>query len=130
MRRATLLAVLAAALCAAPAALAQGGPAQCTGPVQVNKAQTVGGMLLEPGAYDLTVEETGDLTCDEARQEFRAILLAPRAQLPDGWQFELPSHTFSRQDGSHAFSVSPVVAPVSSEGGFWDDIENWAVIWL
>jgi len=98
--------------------------------VQVDKTQTVSAFTLESGAYDITVEETGDLTCDQAREDFRDILLAPGAKLPAGWELDLDSHTFSRQDGSHAFSVNPVVQAAVSGGGFWDDLENWAVIWL
>jgi cell division protease FtsH len=133
MRRATLLAaVLAAALAAAPAAFAQGGgPAQCTGPVQVARAQTVGGLSLEPGAYDITVQDTEDLSCDQARDELREILSAPGADVPEGWEVDHAGRTFSREDGSDKFSLNAVVpAGDSAGGGFWDDIESWAIIWL
>jgi cell division protease FtsH len=131
MRRASLLCIFAALLSAPPAAVAQGGSADCNGPVQVNRPQTVGGMALDAGTYDITVQETADLTCDQAREELREILLAPGAQLPDGWQVELAGRTFAREDGSDAFSLSPVVPPVTEEGGFtWEDIEGWMIIWL
>ncbi len=132
MRRAILLTMLAAVLAAPPAALAQGGSAECTGSVQVGKTQAVGGLSLEAGAYDITVRETGDLTCDQARAAFREILAAPDENLPDGWQVDLSARTFARSDGSDAFSVNPVVSPVATEDGglTWDKIESWMVIWL
>jgi cell division protease FtsH len=133
MRRATLLCTLVAAvLAAAPAAHAQGGPANCVGPVQVRQQQTVGGLSLDPGAYELTVKESGDLTCDQAREEFRAIVGAPDAELPEGWQVDLNSRTFAREDGSNAFSLGEVVKPGGEgDGGLtWDDVESWMIIWL
>ena len=132
MTRAIVLSLLAAVLAVPSAALAQGGSAECTGAVQVGKTQAPGGLALEAGAYDLTVRETGDLTCDQARDAFREILAAPDEDLPDGWQIDLAARTFARTDGSDAFSVTPVAAPVATEdGGFsWADIENWMVIWL
>lgn len=72
-----LLCVLAALLCAAPAALAQGGPAQCTTPFQVNSGQRLGGLTLEADEYRITTLETGDLTCDEAENRLREILHEP-----------------------------------------------------
>src|ERR671915_2578326 len=101
MRRATLLLLLAAVLLGAPSsATAQGGAATCSGSTQLTRAQTVGGLTLEPGRYEITVQETGDLTCDQAREEFRDILAAPDADLPEGWQVELAGKTFAREDGS------------------------------
>jgi cell division protease FtsH len=119
-------------MCAPPVASAQGGAAECKGPVKVAQEQTVGGLTLEPGRYRVTVQETADLTCDQAREEFRDILAAPDADLPEGWQVELASRTFAREDGSDAFSVSEVVPPVGAGGGgfTWDDIESWMIIWL
>jgi cell division protease FtsH len=132
MRRATLLSICAAFLLAPSAALAQGGSAECTGSVQIARTQAVGGLTLESGGYDITVRETGDLTCDQAREELREILAAPGEELPEGWQVDLAARTFARTDGSDAFSLSPVVPPVATDdGGFgWEDIENWMVLWL
>src|SRR5688500_13605275 len=111
MRRASLLCVLmAAVLAAAPSALAQGGPAACVGAFEVRQPQTVGGLSLEPGAYQITVQESGDLTCDQAREEFRGILSAPDATLPEGWRVDTASRTFEREDGSDAFSVMDIAA--------------------
>jgi cell division protease FtsH len=126
------LGILAAALAFPAAAPAQGGgSADCKGPIKVARSQTVGGLTLESGRYDITVKETGDLTCDKAREYVREILGAPGADLPDGWQIELASRTFARDDGSEAFSLNKFV-PAAGEGGglSWDDIESWMVIWL
>src|SRR5918996_2827557 len=132
MRRATLLLVLAAVLGAPSYAMAQGGAATCSGSTQVARAQTVGGMRLEPGSYEITVRETGDLTCDQAREAFREILAEPGENLPDGWQVDLTARSFAREDGSDAFTINPVVPPIAADGGGfgWDDIESWMVVWL
>jgi cell division protease FtsH len=132
MRRATLLLILAALLSAPAAAQAQGGSAQCNGAVRVGQEQTVGALALTAGSYDITVQETADLTCDQAREELRDILRAPGSDLPAGWQVDPASRTFSREDGSDSFAISPVPTPIAGEDGglAWDDIENWMVIWL
>src|ERR687896_450052 len=134
MRRATLLLLLAAVLLGAPSsATAQGGAATCSGATQVTRAQTVGGLSLEAGSYEFTVRETGDLTCDQAREAFRDILAAPGENLPDDWQVDLSARSFAREDGSDAFSVNPVVPPVGADdgGGFsFEDVESWMVVWL
>src|SRR5919106_1029974 len=133
MRRATLLLVLAAVLGAPSSAMAQGGAATCSGSTQVARAQTVGGMPPEPGSYEITVRETGDLTCDQAREAFREILAEPGEDLREGWQGDLTARSFAREDGSDAFSINPVVPPVGADdgGGFsFEDVENWMVVWL
>jgi cell division protease FtsH len=133
MRRAILLCTLAATVAAAPStAMAQGGAAVCSGSTQVARGQTVGGLTLEPGAYEITVRETGDLTCDQAREQFREILAEPGEDLPEGWTVDLTARSFAKEDGSDAFSILPVAPPVAvDEGGLsWDDIEGWMVIWL
>jgi cell division protease FtsH len=131
MRRATLLLILAAFV-APSAAAAQGGSAECTGSLQVAKTQTVGGLTLESGAHSITIRDTADLSCDQAREELREILAAPGDDLPDGWQVDLGARTFARTDGSDAFGVNPVVPTLAEEDGglTWDDIESWMVIWL
>jgi cell division protease FtsH len=124
--------VLAAVLGAPSSALAQGGSADCNGSVQVRKTQVVGGLPLEAGAYTITVRETGDLTCDQAREGFRDLLAEPGEDLPEGWQVDLSTQTFAQGDGSNAFSVTPVLPAVAEEEGglSWGDIESWMVIWL
>src|SRR5918999_2640878 len=109
MRRATLLCILLSVLPAPATALGQGGAADCAGPFQVGRTQSAGGLTLEARAYDITVQETGDLTCDQAREELREILSAPGSRLPEGWRVELNAPSFAREDGSNAFSLNPVV---------------------
>jgi cell division protease FtsH len=112
--------------------MAQGGSAVCSGSTQVTQAQTVGGLALEPGPYEITVRETGDLTCDQAREEFRDILAVRGENLPEGWQVDLTARSFAREDGSDAFTINPVVPPVAADGGglSWDGIQDWMVVWL
>ncbi|HYN52382.1 MAG TPA: AAA family ATPase, partial [Thermoleophilaceae bacterium] len=132
MKRVTLLCLLGALLSAAPAALAQGGPAQCTTPFKVGSEQRLEGLTLKAGEYRITTLETGDLTCDEAENELRDILRAPGAALPAGWKLDRPSRTFSREDGSDRFRLSGAVPPPTGldEGFGWQDIQDWAVLWL
>ena len=132
MRRATLLCALAVLLCAAPAAFAQGGAAQCRQPVKLAKQQLISGLTLDKGSYRVTVQETGDLTCDQAREYFREILAAPGGRLPADWQVDLANRTFARKDGSDSFSVAVIQPPAGADGGglSWEEIQNWAVIWL
>jgi cell division protease FtsH len=133
MRRVTLLAcVLSALLLAAPAALGQGGAAECAAPFEINTEQRLGGLRLEAGDYRITTLETGDLTCDEAENELREILRAPGATLPAGWKLDSPSRSFSREDGSDRFRLSSAVPPPAGvdEGFGWQDIQDWAVLWL
>jgi cell division protease FtsH len=132
MKRASLLCAFAVLLCAAPTALAQGGAAECRQPVKLAGEQQVSAITLPKGSYRVTIHETGDLTCDQAREYFREILAAPGATLPDGWQVDLPGLSFVRKDGSDGFSVAHAPVPAGAGGGglSWDDVTNWAVIWL
>src|ERR687894_273698 len=129
---AALLLTTAVFLGAPSSAMAQGGSAVCSGSTQLARAQTVGGLALEAGPYEITVRETGDLTCDQAREAFREILAEPGENLPDGWQVDLTARSFAQEDGSDAFTINPVVPPIAADGGglSWDDIESWMVIWL
>jgi cell division protease FtsH len=124
--------VMAALLSAAPAAMAQGGPAQCTAPFKINSEQRLKGLTLDADEYHITTLETGDLTCDEAENELREILRQPGGALPAGWKLDAGSRSFSREDGSDRFrlaSVTPVAT--GADGGFgWQDIQDWAVLWL
>jgi cell division protease FtsH len=130
MRRATLLCAFAVLLCAAPSALAQGGAAQCRQPVKLPSEQRVKSLTLVKGSYLVTVQETGDLTCDQARDRFREILATPGGSLPAGWELDVASQTFQREDGSDSFSVSRIYPTANGGGVSWDDIQNTAVIWL
>src|SRR4051812_27306272 len=102
MKRVTLTCALVVLLCAAPNAFAQGGAAQCQQPVKLQDQQRVSSLTLPKGSYHVNVQETGEITCDQARQYFREILAAPGGTLPAGWQVELASQTFARKDGSNS----------------------------
>src|SRR5215216_2059145 len=131
MRRTAFLSAFAVLLCAVPNAFAQGGAAQCKQTVKLGGQQRVSSLVLPKGRYRVTVLETGDLTCDEARSHFREILDARGGTLPDGWQVDQATQTFSRDDQTEEFSVALVPPPAAGGGGLsWDDIQNWAVIWL
>ena len=124
--------MLGALLSVPPTALAQGGAAQCTAPFEVNAEQRLGGLTLGADDYRISTLETGDLTCDEAANQLRDILRAPGAALPAGWKLDAATRTLSREDGSDRFRLSsPVYAPASAGDGFgWQDIQDWAVLWL
>jgi cell division protease FtsH len=131
MRRVTFLCV-AVALLTAPAALAQGGAAECTSPFQINSEQLLPGLTLPPDLYRITTLETGDLTCDEAENELRDILREAGRALPAGWKLDRASRTFSRDDGSDRFRLSTATSVnAGADGGFgWQEIQDWAVLWL
>ncbi|MEA2361188.1 MAG: cell division protease FtsH [Thermoleophilaceae bacterium] len=132
MKRTTLVCAFAVLLCAAPSAFAQGGAAQCKQPVKLAAKQRLSSLTLAKGSYQVTVQETGEITCDQGRQYLREILAAPGSTVPAGWQVDLASQTFARKDGSDAFSLTRVPPPAGAGGGgfSWEDIQNWAVIWL
>src|SRR5918997_1909140 len=132
LRTLPLLATLfALALPAAPATAQDGGAAGCTVPVQVAKKQALGGMLLEPGPYKVTVLDTSELTCGEASEALRAALREPGDAVPDGLKFDAPPQTLSNEDGTEAFRVEPEIPEdVAGEGSFWGSMEDFALTWL
>jgi cell division protease FtsH len=132
MRKVALLCAFAVLLCAAPSAFAQGGAAACRQPVKLSGQQRVSALTLAEGSYRISVQETGDLTCDQARQYLREILAAPGGTLPDDWEVDPASRTFARKDGTDAFSVAVIAPPADAGGGglSWDGITDWMQIWL
>src|SRR5215207_7222538 len=131
MKRAAFLSMLVVLLCAAPTAYAQGGAANCRVPLKIKSQQQVAGLSLAPDSYRISIQDTGDLTCEQARDYAREILAAPGSKLPDGWQVDVASQGFAREDGSDAFRLVPVVTPLIGDEGFsWDDVENWMIVWL
>jgi cell division protease FtsH len=92
----------------------------------------MGGLTLPAGSYRISVEETGALTCDQAREAFRENEAAPGGTLADDWRLDIASRRFARTDGSDAFSLAPIPKPALGGGGgiSWDDIQNWMVLWL
>jgi cell division protease FtsH len=134
MKRAALSALIAALalLVSAPGAFAQGGAAQCKDPLKLPNPVRMGGLTLPAGSYRISVEETGALTCDQAREAFRENEAAPGGTLADDWRLDIASRRFARTDGSDAFSLAPIPKPALGGGGgiSWDDIQNWMVLWL
>jgi cell division protease FtsH len=128
-----LAALIALALPVGPAAAADGGSASCNIPFEVGRTQQLGEMRFDSGAYKLTVQDTSDLTCNEASAALRAALREPGADLPAGWTFDPSTHVLRREDGSDAVRVEPDLGEVSVSGGggsFWDGMENFALTWL
>ena len=130
MRRALLIAC-ASLLCAAPAASAQGGSADCTEPFLINQKQQLDGLTLEPGDYKITTLETGSLTCDAAEDNLREILRERGDALPAGWRLRASRQTFSREDGTDRFRLTSAEPAGGAGGGFgWQKIQDWVVVWL
>jgi cell division protease FtsH len=128
-----LAALVVLALPAAPATAVGGGSASCNVPFEVARTQQFGEVRLERGPYKLTLLDSSDLTCSDASDQFRAALREPGAELPDGWAFDTASSTLRREDGSDAVRVEPEIDEVSVNGGgggFWDDMEGFALTWL
>src|SRR5215211_1537290 len=131
MRRATVLCALAALLCAAPGALAQGGSASCTAPIRVAHDQRLGALTLARGNYSITISDTADLTCGEAVTEFRELVRAPGGALPEGWRVEPTTRMFARDDGTDSFQLENEVSDSGGGGGLnWQNIQDWMVVWL
>jgi len=123
-------ALIALALIGAAPAGAQGGSAVCSTPVEVDRAQRVAGLTLEPGPYDLTVLDTSEITCDNAIEELRSILRAPGATLPEGWKLDKSDRTFSSAGGEESFRVASAIAADGGGQSAWDRIQDWMVVWL
>jgi cell division protease FtsH len=90
---------------------------------------------LERGPYKLTILDTSQLTCADARDEFRRILREPGAELPEGWKFDAPSRVISRSDDTDQFRVEAddTEAAAGSEdedNSFWGGLEGFALTWL
>src|SRR5829696_7740352 len=124
-------ALIVLVLAAPQPAAAQGGSAVCSTPVEVTGEQRLDDLTLEPGAYDVTLLDTSDTTCDTAIDSFRAILREPGNSLPDDWKLDSLNRTFSSRDGSDSFRVSRRIAETVAAGtSTWDKVEDWMVVWL
>jgi cell division protease FtsH len=127
--RTLLLAFILFALASPPAALAEGGSADCTVPVPVSRNQQLGELELDPGRYRLTVLDTSEVSCEEAVDQFRASLREFGAGLPEGWKVDAASQTISRADGTDAFRVVRD-ASASESSSWWDGMQDWMIVWL
>jgi cell division protease FtsH len=124
-----LVCALAALGAFAPAASADGGVAACNTPVGVNQSQQLDSLTLEPGRYTVTILDSSELSCDEAIEDFRALLRAPGGELPEGWEFNPGTGTFERSDGTRGLQVERDTA--TDGGGFtWESIQDWVIVWL
>jgi cell division protease FtsH len=136
LRSLPLLALLVIALAASPASAADGGSAACTIPAEVGRTQQLGEVKLERGPYKITILDTsGDLTCADARDEFRRMLREPGADLPEGWKFDAPSRVISRSDDTDQFRVEvddseAAAGSKDDDGSFWSGLESFALTWL
>jgi cell division protease FtsH len=122
------LAVGTLALAAAAPAAGQNDAATCAAKVHVPRDDRVGVTSLPAGDYRIDLLASSDTSCSQAAAEFRALLGAEGNRVPAGWIVQSSSRTF-RGPGGVAFRV----AQADGGGGLgvsWQDIENWAVIWL
>jgi cell division protease FtsH len=131
VRSRTLRFAVACAACvllasAGPAA-AQGGTATCATTVTTARDDRVGALALSKGEYRIELLDSSRASCAEAAGHFRALLAAEGNRLPAGWIVQPTGKTFRGPNGVE-FRVHSV-----GGGGFgvsWQDVENWAVIWL
>jgi len=131
LRSLPLLVLLMLAVPASPAAAAaavEGGSAACVVPFEIARTQQLGELSLEKGPYKITVLNTSDdLTCRDAHDEFRSILRAPGADLPDGWELDAASRGIQRDNGrdQFRFELDDTEAAASSDedSSFWGGLE-------
>jgi cell division protease FtsH len=115
-------------LAAAPPASAQVDPATCKAAFSIPRDDTVGALALSQGDYQLEVGDSGRTSCARASTALRELLDAPGGALPPGWRVDPGSKQFNGPDG-----VEFRLLGGDGGGGLgvsWQEIENWAVIWL
>jgi cell division protease FtsH len=131
LRLTLLWTVAVVAALPAASASADGGAASCNVPVTVDRAQKVGAFPIDRGPQRLTILDTSQMSCQEAVDEFQAILREPGGRLPEGWRVDADTGTFESTDGTEGFRVQPEDPAEAAVGSStWDQIEDWAVIWL
>ena len=120
---------------AAPAA-AQSPAATCDAPLELTNDGRAASLPLEKGIYTITLADSSQLNCEEARQQLRIFLAGGEEPLPEPWTVDRATGTFTRGETAEpnklAFTVHApaTAADVDSGASFFDDVENWAVIWL
>ena len=129
---AALVAAALAALPAPSAALAQGGSALCQAGVNLRADNKVGELSLRKGLHKITVLDSERLSCARATAEFKSFLAAPGDRIPAPWVVGSGQATFTEGPGSKtSFSVAPAPAEEGGAEGFsFQDVQDWAVIWL
>ncbi|MDQ3644815.1 MAG: hypothetical protein M3356_04815, partial [Actinomycetota bacterium] len=131
-------ALLLAVIAVAGPATAQSPAATCEAPLELTRDGRAAALPLEKGVYTISLPDSALLSCDTARQRLRSFLAAGGAPLPAPWTVDRATATFTRGEtgapGRPSFTVRPqsAVADVAGGGGgsFFDDLENFAVIWL
>ena len=112
-----LLALLAGALVPA-AATAQDGAATCEARLALPQSTRAGGLALEKGSYQIVVNDTGTLTCEQARNRFAEFLGTGVAELPEPWRRVGTGPAFARGDGrATGFRVRRVKPPAAAAAG-------------
>jgi hypothetical protein len=110
LRSAFVLALLAAALFAAPASAQT--PTACPATFAVLHDDRIGTLQLPAGNYTLTVN---GISCADAADRFRQFLQDFDGRLPSPWQLDVATATFT--GGSQAFSVAAAATPSGGGGG-------------
>jgi cell division protease FtsH len=126
---ALLVALLALCLVWTPAAMAQGGMADCTAQVKVDKAGHAGRLPIEAGNHKLTLLDSARMTCAEAIADFKRFLARGTKPLPQPWQVRTSTRTFSEGPGGPAFRTS-LVTPAGGGGFSWDRFGTAVQLWL
>jgi cell division protease FtsH len=117
-----------ALLAVAPAPAAAQDQATCESTVTVPRDDRIGAVSLPKGDYRIQLLESSRSGCAEAAGALTSLLGAPGNRPPAGWSIQASSKSFRGPEGE-AFRVQSM----GGGGGIgvsWQDIENWAVIWL
>jgi cell division protease FtsH len=119
-------AAVAIAGCVPASAAAQGGAATCQTTVRVAADDRSGALAIAKGDYRLTVADTDRLNCSDAAERFRQVLRSPGNRVLPGWRVVSASNSFEGPAGA-GFRIERV----ETGGGLsWQEIQDWAVLWL
>jgi hypothetical protein len=110
LRSAFVIALLAAAACAAPASAQT--PAACPATFAVLHDDRIGSLQLAAGNYTLTVS---GISCTDAADRLRQFLQDVDGRLPSPWRLDAATATFS--GGAESFSIALAAQPSGGGGG-------------
>jgi cell division protease FtsH len=126
---AALLALLAVLALPVLAANAQGGMAECSALVKVERDGAAGRLPIAKGAYRVTLLDSARLTCSEAIADFKQFLAKGAQPLPGDWELQENTRTFSDGVGGPSFRVART--GTAGTGGYsWDDFQTTLQLWL